>query len=64
MRTMSATVSSGSPSQIGSPALLYQREAWSMRDIAPDGKTLVFIERLREGEPLSLVVTLHAVTPR
>jgi len=59
---MSATVSAGSPPQIGTPTSVYQRAPWGTFDIAPDGKSLIFVDRAREGDPQSLVVGLHAVT--
>ncbi len=61
-QVVSATVSAGSPPQIGTPTLVYQRDPWGSFDVAPDGKSLIFVDRAREGEPQSLIVNLHAVT--
>jgi Tol biopolymer transport system component len=59
---MSASVSGDTPPRIGVPAVLYQRDPWGTFDIAPDGKSLIFIDRAREGEPQSLLVNLHALS--
>ncbi len=51
----------GAPPTIGRPTLLYGRDPWGQVDIAPDGKSAVFVDRAREGVPTSLIVRLNAV---
>ncbi len=46
---------------IGTPRMLYTRAPWGLFDILPDGKTIVFVDRVREGDPQSLVVNLNAI---
>ncbi|MEP6765149.1 MAG: protein kinase [Gemmatimonadaceae bacterium] len=59
--TFTPGVGSAAP-VFGSPKEIYRRDPWGAFDMAYDGKTLAFIDRVREGSPRSLVVRLHAVT--
>lgn len=63
-QVMSATISASSPPRIGAPVIVYERDPWGDFDVASDGKSIVFVDRVREGDPLALVVNLHAVTNR
>lgn len=55
---------SGGAPQFGVPKLLHTRDPWGAIGVSPDGKTIGFVDRAREGTPKSLVVRLHAVVPR
>jgi Tol biopolymer transport system component/tRNA A-37 threonylcarbamoyl transferase component Bud32 len=52
----------GAAPSIGVPQLVYKRDPWGAVGISPDGKSLAFVDRVREADPLSLVVRLHAVS--
>lgn len=63
---MAATVAAPSTSPnaapvIDAPRVLYSRSPWALFDITPDGKSLLFVDRVREGDPKTLVVSLNAV---
>jgi dipeptidyl aminopeptidase/acylaminoacyl peptidase len=60
------SVEPASGAQLGLPRptterVLYQRDPWGAFDLSIDGKTLVFTDRVREGEPRSLLVNLNAI---
>jgi eukaryotic-like serine/threonine-protein kinase len=46
---------------IDAPRVVYSRAPWALFDITPDGKTLLFVDRVREGDPRTLIVSLNAV---
>jgi serine/threonine-protein kinase len=63
---MAASMTPPSGAQTGSPALgaprmLYTRAPWGLFDIMENGKTILFVDRVREGDPRALVVTLNAL---
>jgi hypothetical protein len=53
-------VQTGSPA-LGAPRMLYTRAPWGLFDIMENGKTILFVDRVREGDPQALVVTLNAL---
>ena len=56
----SGVAPNGAPA-IGQPRSLYTRAPWGIFDVVPDGKSLLFVDRVREGDPQSLVVNLNAL---
>lgn len=54
---------SGGAPQFGTPKLLHTRDPWGAVGVSPDGKTIGYVDRVREGTPKSLVVRLNAVVP-
>ena len=57
---MSASFTPGTPPSIGTPRVIYRRDPWAMSDVSSNGKMLVFGDRVREGDPLALIVRLRA----
>ena len=51
----------GAPPTIGARRTLYTRDPWGSFGISPDGSRIVITDRVREGEPNSLVVNVGAV---
>jgi eukaryotic-like serine/threonine-protein kinase len=53
--------SPGAPPTIGAARTLYTRDPWGSFSISPDGTTMLTTDRVREGQPQSLVVNVRAV---
>ena len=51
----------GAPPRIGESRNIYSRDAWGSFSISSDGNLLLVTDRVREGDPRSLVVRLNAV---
>jgi len=54
----------GAPPRIGEPRKIYARDAWGSFSISSGGNLMVVTDRVREGEPRSLVVRLNALTSK
>lgn len=54
----------GKPPQIGAARTLYTRDPWGSLAVSPDGTTLLITDRVREGDPQTLVVQVHAINRR
>ena len=51
----------GGAPQFGEPKLMYTRDPWGAIGVSPDGKTLAFVDRVREGVPLALVERVNSL---
>jgi eukaryotic-like serine/threonine-protein kinase len=64
---MAADITAAGPSAtaaptIAPPRVLYSRAPWALFDLTPDGKNLFFVDRVREGDPRTLIVSLNALS--
>lgn len=53
-----------SPPNIGKSRTLYTRDPWGSFSISPDGTMLLITDRVREGDPHSLVINVRGVTAK
>ena len=51
----------GAAPVVGTPKEIYKRDPWGTVGFSYDGESLVFVDRVREGDPRTLIVRLHAL---
>lgn len=52
------------PPRIGESRRIYARDPWGAFGISSDGNLVAVTDRVREGDPRSLIVRLNALTPK
>ncbi len=60
-RITAPTASASAAPAIDLPRVLYTRAPWGIFGVMPNGQSLLFIDRVREGDPKSLIVSMNAL---